>query len=122
MRFLPTRVHGVIDYLTSALLIAAPWLLGFDRGGAETWVPVALGAAGILYSVFTDYELGLVRRIGMPIHLVLDAVLGVLLASSPWLLDFADRVAWPHVVLGLFAIGASLVTHTVADDRRAVAG
>jgi hypothetical protein len=122
MRLLPTRVHGVIDYLTSALLVAAPWLLDFGRGGAETWVPVSLGAGGVLYSLFTDYELGLVRRLRMPAHLVLDAVLGVLLASSPWLFAFADRVAWPHVVLGLFAVGAALVTHTVPDDRRTAIG
>jgi hypothetical protein len=122
MRFLPTRVHGVIDYVTGVLLVAAPWLLAFARGGAETWVPVILGTGGIAYSLFTDYELGVVRRLGMPAHLGLDAVLGALLASSPWLFGFADRVASPHVGFGILAIGAALVTRTVADDRRAAVG
>ena len=54
---LPTRIHGVLDYTVGALLIALPFLLGFG-GGAQTWVPVALGAAAIVYSLFTDYELG----------------------------------------------------------------
>ncbi len=31
-----------------ALLIALPWVLGFARGGPETYVPVALGAIGLL--------------------------------------------------------------------------
>lgn len=44
MRFIPTRVHGMLDYLIGILLIAAPWLFDFDRGGMETWIPVILGA------------------------------------------------------------------------------
>ncbi len=37
MRFLPTRVHGVIDYLWGVALIATPWLFGFANGGAAQW-------------------------------------------------------------------------------------
>ena len=40
MRFVPTRIHGIADWLLGALLIALPWLLGFARGGAETYLPV----------------------------------------------------------------------------------
>lgn len=115
---LPTRVHGILDYLLGALLIASPWLLGFAAGGAETWMPVAAGAAVIGYSLFTDYERGLVRRIGMPVHLLLDAVLGVLLAVSPWVLGF-DTVVWiPHVVLGLVEVASAAVTDTVPGYER----
>ena len=82
---LPTRVHGMLDYLLGALLIASPWLLGFAEGGAEQWVPVALGAGVLLYSAFTDYELGVVKKLQMPAHLLLDAVGGLALAVSPWM-------------------------------------
>ncbi len=58
MRFIPTRVHGLLDYVVGMLLIAAPWVFNFDRGGAETWVPVALGVGALVYSLFTDHELG----------------------------------------------------------------
>ena len=37
-----------MDYLMGILLIASPWLFGFDRGGAETWVPVILGIGAII--------------------------------------------------------------------------
>ncbi len=53
MRFLPTRVHGVVDWLMGALLIALPWLLGLDRSGLEARVPMALGAAALLVTFFT---------------------------------------------------------------------
>ena len=36
MRVLPTRIHGIVDWLLGALLIALPWLLGSPRGGPET--------------------------------------------------------------------------------------
>lgn len=120
MRFIPTRLHGILDYLVGALLIAAPWLLNFNRGGAETWVPVVLGVGALLYSVFTDYELGLVRRLSMSTHLGLDAASGLLLAVSPWLFGFSGVVFWPHLILGIFEVLAALTTKTRTSDRARV--
>ena len=120
MRFIPTRIHGMLDYLVGVVLIIAPWLFGFSRGGAETWIPVLIGAGAILYSLFTNYELGAVRRIPMPTHLTLDLVSGAFLAVSPWLFGFADFVYLPHLLVGLLEIGASLMTERVpADGARA---
>jgi hypothetical protein len=113
MRFISTRTHGVLDYVMGALLIVAPYLLGFADGTAAQWVPQILGAGAIVYSLLTNYELGAVRVIPMPVHLMLDIGSGVLLAASPWLFGFADRVFWPHLILGLVEIGAGLMTRTV---------
>ncbi len=115
MRFLPTRIHGVIDYLWSVALIAAPWLFGFATSGAKQWVAVALGVGGILYALLTDYELGVLPVLSMPMHLVIDGLGGVLLAASPWLFGFAGTVYGPHLAFGIFAIGASLVTKTTPE-------
>ena len=115
---LPTRIHGVLDYLIGALLVGAPWLFGFAAGGAETWVPVAAGVLVVLYSLFTDYEMGAVRRIEMPVHLFMDAILGILLAVSPWVLGF-DTVAYlPHLVLGLVSVATAAVTDTIPGYER----
>lgn len=120
---LPTRTHGMLDYALGALLAALPWLGGFARGGAETWVCVVLGVGGAGYSLLTDYELGVARRIGMPVHLLLDAVGGALLAASPWIFGF-DVVVWvPHVVVGLVEVALAAVTNTIpAYERRRAAG
>jgi SPW repeat len=120
MRFIPTRVHGMVDYAMGLVLIVAPWVLGFAPWGAQTWVPGILGIATIGYSFFTDYELGLVRAIPMRRHLALDAGSGAFLAASPWLFGFADLVYVPHLILGLVEIGAALTTHTTPGDRRPV--
>ena len=120
MRFLPTRIHGVIDYLTGVLLIAAPWLFGFADGTAAQWVPVILGVAILGMSLITDYELSAARVIPMGVHLAVDGLGGAFLAISPWLFGFADRTYWPHLIVGLGEIVASLVTRTRPDTARHV--
>jgi hypothetical protein len=81
-------------------------------------VPVAIGAATLVYSLFTDYELGALRRISMPAHLWLDALAGVLLAISPWLFGFDADVWAPHLTIGLIAVIAAGVTDTIPGYER----
>ena len=108
MRFIPTKVHGVLDYLVGIALIAAPWLFGFaSMGGPAVVIPVILGVGLIVYSLLTRYEWGPIKLIPMPVHLVFDVVASLFLALSPWLFGFisASPNAWvPHVVVGITVI------------------
>jgi hypothetical protein len=47
------------------------------------------------------------------VHLGVDVMGGTLLAASPWLFGFADRIWWPHLLIGLMEIAGPPVT-----DRR----
>lgn len=119
MRWIGTKTHGYLDYIMGMLLIAAPWIFGFARDGAETWVPVILGAAVILYSLLTDYELGIYPLISMRTHLMLDLIGGVLLAVSPWLFGFAEYIWQPHLIFGILEMGAAIMTkQTPTIERR----
>ena len=100
----------MLDYPLGMLLIALPWLGGFATGGAPMWIPVIAGAAMLILSAMTAYEAGLVRLIPMGGHLAADAVMGLFLAASPWLFDFADVVWMPFAILGLGEFGASMTT------------
>lgn len=114
-RFLPTRIHGILDYLWSVLLAATPWLLPHPQGaqgGAEIWVPVGFAAGAAVYSLLTDYELGVVRVLPMRVHLLLDVVGGILLVLSTWLLDLRDPGRLVNLGFGLFSILAGLMTET----------
>jgi hypothetical protein len=115
MRFIPTKVHGILDYASGALFIASPWLFGFADKPAAKWVPLAAGGAALGSSLFTDYELGAVRKIPMPAHLGLDVAEGALLAASPWLFGFAKKVYLPHLIFGAFALGAGLLTQKTPE-------
>ena len=112
MRFISTRTHGFIDYGTGLLLLVVPYLLGFADGTAAQWVPMAVGLAILGMSLVTDYELSAAKLVPMPVHLGADVLAGILLAASPWLFGFADRVFWPHLIVGLLEIGAGLMTRT----------
>ena len=119
MRIIGTKTHGYIDYVMSFFLIASPWILGFNRGGAETWIPVVLGVGMMMYSLMTDYELGASKALSMRTHLTLDFLAGAFLAISPWLFQFNDYITTPHLVLGLLEMGASLMTksHPISESR-----
>jgi hypothetical protein len=116
-----TRAHGVMDYLLGAALIAAPWIFNFAAGGAETWVPVLVGAAIIAYSIITNYELGLVGLISMRNHLRIDIVAGIFLAASPWIFGFSGLVWAPHLIVGLLLVGSGTMTQVI-PQRPALSG
>lgn len=108
LQFIPTKVHGVLDYLVAVALIFAPMIFGFQAvGGAAVTIPVVLGIGLFIYSLLTNYEWGVFKVINMKYHLVIDVLASALLALSPWLFGFADEAwnAWvPHVVVGLTVI------------------
>lgn len=115
MSIIPTRIHGIIDYLTAVLLIAAPWLFNFwDAGTDEThvagWVAIAAGAVLLILSLATDYELGAAHLVDMKLHLWLDVGLGIFLIASPWLFGFSEWVWIPHVVVGVAEILIAMIT------------
>ncbi len=122
MHFLSTRAHGILDYLVAAILIVAPWLMGFVAGGAETWIPVAVGLGIIGYSLCTDYEFGVRRRIQMPVHLWIDAAVGLFLMISPWLFSFDDEVWIPHLVVGIAALTSAFFSNTIPGYERRGSG
>ena len=118
IRFLPTSVHGVLDYLVGIALIAAPWLFGFAYvGGIAVYLPIILGIGFIVYSLVAKYELGIpgITFIPMPYHLIFDFVACVFLAVSPFVFGFinqAPNVWLPHIVLGIVVIVLVLVSQT----------
>lgn len=105
-----TKTHGIIDYMTGVLLLAAPYLFGFATGGIEQWLPMVLGAGMIGMSLFTAYELSIAKIIPLKAHLALDMASGALLAASPWLFGFSEVIWWPHLLVGAMEIVVPLMT------------
>ena len=113
MRVLPTKIHGAIDYIVSFFLMASPWLFDFGTGAAETLTIVIAGVIAFIYSFCTNYELGIIKVISMDTHLMLDAGLGLFLIASPWIFGFYSQVYLPHMIFGVFAIVASLISKKI---------
>ena len=119
-KFIPTKVHGALDYIVAIALILAPWLFGFSNvGGAAVIIPIVLGIGLFLYSLFTKYEWGLVKVLGMPYHLIVDVVASVFLLASPFIFGFSMQ-AWnvwvPHVAVGIAVILVVIFSETQPRD------
>ena len=118
IRFVPTSVHGIFDYIGGIALIACPFIFGFySMGGIAVILPIVLGIGLILYSLLTNYERGIpaVKFIPVPVHLILDFVAAAFLAVAPFLFGFASQglnVWLPFVVAGVGVILLVLVSQT----------
>lgn len=112
MRFLPTMLHGILDYIVGLVTIGLPFVLGLQ--GSQRWTLIALGVAVIVYSALTDYEAGVVRYLRIRFHLLLDAVFGLAMLLTPWLLDFPLDARWPNYVIGVLALILVAITEVRA--------
>ncbi|MDP9373190.1 MAG: hypothetical protein M3Q65_12205 [Chloroflexota bacterium] len=113
-RPISTRLHGILDYVSVPTLLALPRVLGWSPTVTGLLTGSALGTLGA--SLMTKYELGLVKLLPVPGHLALDGMTGGLLAAAPFLLldenDKKGNVTPILLGLGLFEIGAALLTKT----------
>ncbi|MDB6110422.1 MAG: hypothetical protein JWR69_2172 [Pedosphaera sp.] len=120
MKTIPTNVHGILDYIIGIALLFAPNLFGFaNLGGAPVAVARWVGIIVLIQALFTNYELGLFKVLPMRTHLMMDYILSIFLAISPWLFRFNTQpgnVWLPHVIVGIVAFLLALMTQT--EPRR----
>jgi hypothetical protein len=113
VRVIPTEVHGALDYLASAANLAFPRLLVLKDEPWAVLVPRIGGLAGAGYGLLTDYEMGALRIVPMPLHLALDATKGLVMAASPWLFGFAKKGTryWlVHLLMGTAGVVVAATT------------
>jgi hypothetical protein len=111
MRFIPTKTHGLIDYLSVGFLFGLPRILKWSKTVTNLMTGAALGT--LLYSLFTRYELGAIKTIPFEAHLSLDALSGAAFCAAPLLLKDEDRTVNASLMgIGLFEIAAALTSET----------
>ena len=91
--------------------------IGFIPTGVHAYFDYVGGIGLILYSLLTNYELGIpsLKLIPMPVHLAFDFVTAAFLAVSPFLFGFINKApnAWlPHIIAGVTVILLALVSQT----------
>jgi hypothetical protein len=115
---LPAFAHGVIEYLASALLIAAPFLFAWDSGTA-TAVSIVAGVAVLVVTASTALPTGLIKSIPVQAHAVIDFLVALVLIAAPFLFGFShDGTATPFfIVFGVVYLLVTIATRFVHDDR-----
>jgi len=119
---IPRFVHGVIEYAAGVLLIAAPFLFGFDSDAAVA-VSLVAGIVVLAVAASTDGPSSLVNSIPIPAHVLLDYALAAVLVAAPFLFGFSGESAPTafFIVLGvahlLVTIGTRFATPKSAAPR-----
>lgn len=107
---IPTKQHAYIDYLTAGSLLTLPFLFSGKNRGAETYIPVIMGAVVLGQSLLTGYEQGAKKGMKMKTHLQLDYLGGSLLALSPFIFGFRKKSWAPHLAMGLSELAIAYFT------------
>lgn len=105
------RVHGMIDYTTSAAVAVAPAVLDVPKAARNLFEGLATGYTGL--SSLTDYPLSLKRLVPFKLHGATELAIAAILPAMPWLLGFADDRAARNMCFGLSAL--TLVVSALTD-------
>ncbi len=81
-------VHGILDYLYGAIILAAPFFFGFTNTTAATILYI-VGIMHLSMSLMTAYPLGLIRSIPFTVHSKIEISTALFLIAAPWLFGFA---------------------------------
>jgi hypothetical protein len=107
---IPSVVHGFFDYALGLGAILAPDAFGFAHHPVARRVMQTAGALALLYSLFTNYELGVVRIIRFPTHLLFDVLSGTALLLTSRSVP-SRRARTVFTVLGAAEVAIALLTH-----------
>jgi len=115
---IPAFVHGMLEYVAGALLIAAPFLFAFDSETA-TGVSIGAGVVVLVVAACTAMSTGLIKSIPVQAHVILDYLLALLLIASPFLFGFdSDGTATAFfIVLGVVHLLLTIATRFMREER-----
>jgi hypothetical protein len=121
MKFISSKVHGILDYIVAVALFFAPIIFGFQSvGGAAVVIPMVLGVILAIYSLCTQYELGVLKLIDFQYHLAIDVIAAIFLAVSPFLFGFINQApnAWlPHILVGVAIVLVVMFSRPVPEGQ-----
>jgi hypothetical protein len=114
-----TKTHGILDYTVGPFVAMSPWLLGYGKKSElAKWLPVALGAGSVVYSLFTRYEMGVKPVLSMKNHLRMDTASGLMTAGAPWLFGFAKKTFIPMLLLGLVELAVVALSQSEVPEQQ----
>jgi VIT1/CCC1 family predicted Fe2+/Mn2+ transporter len=113
-------LHGAIEYVAGVLLIAAPFLFGFESSAAVA-LSIVAGVVVIAVAASTDGPTSLINSIPIPAHLLLDFALSAVLIAAPFLFGFSGESAPTafFIVLGVLHLLVTIGTRFKPEREKA---
>ena len=117
---IPPWVHGFVDYLLGAFLIASPFLFSFDSGAA-TATGIIAGVIVLVLAATTAWTTGLIKSVPPSAHAIFDLIVALALIAAPFLFGFSDESNPTAVFLvtGVVAILYAIATRYTPEARPA---
>lgn len=114
----PAFVHGLVEYAAGLLLIAAPFVFGFDADAA-TAASIVVGVLVLIIAASTAMSTGLIKSIPVQAHVILDYVLAIALIAAPFVFGFSDDgSATPFfIALGVAHLLLTIATRFISEER-----
>jgi hypothetical protein len=109
---IPLKAHAALEPIVAIVLIAAPWIFGFNDVGSSTATSIAVGAIMLISGLSTRWRFSLVKLIPMRTHFRMDLVLGAVLIVAPFVFGDSDRGDATRflVIIGILELATALST------------
>jgi hypothetical protein len=116
----------MLEPFVGILLIAAPWIFGFDDVGSSKTLSIVVGVVMLLSGMMTRWRWSLAKVIPLRTHFMTDVLLGIVLIAGPFVLGDSDNGAATRflVIMGALELMTALATNwdareeVVATERR----
>jgi len=116
---IPRFVHGVLEYLAGAGLIAAPFVLSFTDVGSATAASIVAGVGLIALAASTRGPTSLIDSVPIAAHVVIDYLLAAVLIAAPFVLGFSGEAAPTalFIALGVLHLLVTIGTRFEREGR-----
>lgn len=84
----PPFAHGILEYGAGVLLLAAPFVFGFDSDAA-TAAAIVAGLGVLILAASTAGSTGLAKVVPLGAHALLDLAVVAFLIAAPFLFGFS---------------------------------
>lgn len=113
MRILSPRTHGYLDYVTVAIFLLAPLVLGL--GGTAALLSYTLGIVHLVMTLLTRFPGGISRIIPLVVHGLVELAVAIALILLPFWAGFSPGSPARRFYL---AMGAVLFIVWLLTDYR----
>ena len=101
MKFVTKQIHAYLDYPVAVALMVLPFVLGLGNSNPlALQLSVGTGVAAFVLTLLTDHQLGAYGIIPYRVHLVVDAIVGIVFVLAPLVLSFQGIDAYYYWING----------------------
>lgn len=101
MKFVTKQIHAYLDYPVAIALMALPFVLGLGNSNPlALHLSVVTGVAAFILTLLTDHQLGVYRIIPYKGHLLVDALVGIVFVTAPFVFSFEGLDAYYYWING----------------------